>query len=111
MGEVGSKIGEVGSKIGEVGSKIGEVGSKIGEVGTQVGAGAGALVNRAFELLGVPYRRGGTSEQTGFDCSGLVRSIYEQAEGLLLPRSAREQAAATQRIDKAELRARRFGVF
>ena len=100
-----NRLTEASSRgIGEVGSKIGEVGSKIGEVGNQVGAGAGALVDKAFDLLGVPYRRGGTSEQTGFDCSGLVRSIYQQAQGLLLPRSAREQAAATQKIDKAELK-------
>lgn len=100
-----NRIGEVSSRsIGQVGSKIGEVGSKIGEVGSQVGAGATALVDKAFELLGVPYRRGGTNEQTGFDCSGLVRSIYEQAAGLLLPRSAAQQAAATERIEKKDLK-------
>ena len=93
------------NRIGEVGSRsIGEVGNRIGEVGSQVGAGASALVDKAFDLLGVPYRRGGTNEQTGFDCSGLVRSIYEQAAGLLLPRSAAQQAAATQRIDKKDLK-------
>jgi cell wall-associated NlpC family hydrolase len=61
------------------------------------------LVATALDLLGAPYRRGGTNAETGFDCSGFVRSIYSQAIGLMLPRSANQQAAATQTIDKKEL--------
>ena len=77
--------------------------SKIGEVGDQVGAKASELVVNAMALLGVPYKRGGSSAETGFDCSGFVRSLYEQTAGLLLPRKAAQQAAATQKIDKKEL--------
>ena len=62
------------------------------------------LVVTAMGFLGVPYRRGGNSADTGFDCSGLVRTIYGQTIGLMLPRRADEQAAATQTIDKKELR-------
>lgn len=62
-----------------------------------------ALVVTAMGLLGVPYRRGGNSAETGFDCSGFVRSIYSQTIGLVLPRRAEQQAAATQTIDKKEL--------
>lgn len=62
------------------------------------------LVATAMDLLGAPYRRGGTSAETGFDCSGFVRSIYSQTIGLMLPRSANQQAAATQTIDKKELK-------
>jgi hypothetical protein len=54
-------------------------------------------------FLGVPYRRGGNNAETGFDCSGFVRAMYEQTVGLVLPRRADQQAAATQTIDKQEL--------
>jgi cell wall-associated NlpC family hydrolase len=63
-----------------------------------------SLVTSAMGLLGVPYRRGGNSAETGFDCSGLVRSLYNQTLGHVLPRRAEEQAAATEKIDQAELK-------
>lgn len=64
---------------------------------------ASELVLTAMGSLGVPYRRGGNSIETGFDCSGFVRAMYEQTVGLILPRRANEQAAATQSIDRQDL--------
>ena len=64
---------------------------------------ASELVVNAMGFLGVPYRRGGNTAETGFDCSGFVRAMYEQSVGQLLPRRAEQQAEATQRIDKNEL--------
>ncbi|MCX8522043.1 MAG: C40 family peptidase [Rhodoferax sp.] len=72
-------------------------------MGNRVEATASELVTNAFGFLGVPYRRGGNSAETGFDCSGLVRTLYQQTAGLLLPRKASDQAAATEKIDKKEL--------
>ncbi len=63
-----------------------------------------ALVSTAMGFIGVPYRRGGNSAETGFDCSGFVRAIFEKAQGLALPRVAKEQADATEVIDKKDLR-------
>jgi hypothetical protein len=62
------------------------------------------LVDTAFSFLGVPYRRGGNTAESGFDCSGFVRAIYTQTIGYLLPRRAEEQAAATETIDRTELK-------
>ncbi|HZY18684.1 MAG TPA: C40 family peptidase [Ramlibacter sp.] len=62
------------------------------------------LVVTAMGFLGVPYRRGGNSAESGFDCSGFVKAIYEQTVGLVLPRLAKEQAAATQAIDRKDLK-------
>ena len=64
---------------------------------------ASELVVSAMGFLGVPYRRGGNSVDTGFDCSGFVKAMYEQTLGLVLPRRADEQAAATQKIDAKDL--------
>ncbi len=69
-----------------------------------VGDTASDLVGNAMTFLGVPYRRGGTSAATGFDCSGFVRSMFEQTVGKVLPRRASEQAAATEKIDKQDLK-------
>jgi hypothetical protein len=77
--------------------------AQIGQVRQNVSNKASELVVNAMGFLGVPYKRGGNTAETGFDCSGFVRAIYEQSVGLLLPRRAEQQAAATQRIDKNEL--------
>lgn len=70
---------------------------------TSVADRTSELVMTAMGFLGVPYRRGGNTEQSGFDCSGFVRSMYERTVGLILPRKAEQQAAATQQIDKKDL--------
>ena len=76
--------------------------NKISKVSQNVGNKASDLVLNAMGFLGVPYRRGG-SDDNGFDCSGFVLSMYEQTLGKVLPRSAREQADATEKIDKKDL--------
>lgn len=68
---------------------------------------AAEMVIAAMNFVGVPYRRGGNSFDTGFDCSGFTRHIFELGLGLVLPRLADDQASAKGliAIDKAELRA------
>ena len=39
----------------------------------------------ALQTVGVKYRLGGRSPDTGFDCSGLVLHVFERAWGMLLP--------------------------
>lgn len=68
------------------------------------GGKASELVMQAMGLLGVPYKRGGTSEEKGFDCSGFVRYMYEKSVGLVLPRRAEEQAKVTEEISRSELK-------
>ncbi|OIQ72218.1 gamma-DL-glutamyl hydrolase precursor [mine drainage metagenome] len=77
--------------------------SHIQELGQNVTQRASDLVIHAIGFLGVPYRRGGNSGESGFDCSGFVKAVYEQTVGLILPRKAEQQAATTQKISEAEL--------
>jgi len=80
-----------------------KLGDQIGQVRQTVSDKASELVFHSMGFLGVPYKRGGNSAETGFDCSGFVRAVYEQTVGHVLPRRADQQAAATQTIDKSEL--------
>ena len=50
----------------------------------------------AEQWLGSPYRYGGSSMK-GTDCSGFVRSVFQEA-GVLLPRTSSEQANAGSRV-------------
>ena len=53
--------------------------------------GTGALraeiVKTAESFIGLPYKWGGSSPQTGFDCSGLSMAVYH-LNGLNLPRTS-----------------------
>lgn len=51
------------------------------------------VIRDADDYLGVPYKWGGTSPRTGFDCSGYVQYVYRR-EGVELPRTSRQQAVA-----------------
>ena len=61
------------------------------------------LISNAMDLLGSHYRPGGSNSDVGFDCSGFVRNIFQQSVGMVLPRSARDQAAVSRKVDRAEL--------
>jgi hypothetical protein len=61
------------------------------------------LVRTAHQFIGTPYRWGGTSAKTGFDCSGLTMTVY-RLNGLQLPRSARSQFKTGRAVSKPALR-------
>jgi hypothetical protein len=46
------------------------------------------IVMRALGLTGVRYRYGGNTPTTGFDCSGFVRWVFRDVDGIELPRSS-----------------------
>ena len=54
--------------------------------------------------LGVDYRYGGASPQTGYDCSGLVAHVFREAYGIELPHNARAQSEFGVHVSLAELR-------
>ncbi len=61
------------------------------------------LVVRALSFIGARYRYGGESPETGFDCSGLVRHVFRESLGLLLPRTSRDISRMGETVHRDEL--------
>jgi len=59
------------------------------------------LVQAGFRLIGVRYRFGG-SEQSGFDCSGLVKNLFSKFN-IELPRSSQEQFKQGEKVNREDL--------
>jgi cell wall-associated NlpC family hydrolase len=66
-------------------------------------AGASEISNIALSLIGVDYKYGGNTPEQGLDCSGFVRYVFQQATGINLPRTSREQAKMGKVVDKTQL--------
>ena len=60
------------------------------------------IVATAQRFVGLPYRWGGTSAKSGFDCSGLVMAVYH-LNGITLPRTSREQYRVGKSLLKNDL--------
>jgi len=61
------------------------------------------LVKSALSFVGTPYLWGGSSPETGFDCSGLTLTVY-RLNGLYLPRSSEEQHMTGTPVEKKRIR-------
>jgi len=66
-------------------------------------ARARELALHALSHIGVPYRYGGTSPESGFDCSGLVYYVYSRGAGVLLPCNTQALSAVGASVDLNEL--------
>jgi cell wall-associated NlpC family hydrolase len=61
------------------------------------------LLQYALSHEGAPYRRGGVNPESGFDCSGFVRHVFDHVEGVALPHSANAISQIGNRIKMTEL--------
>lgn len=59
----------------------------------------------ALSLKGTKYKYGGSSPETGFDCSGFVQYVFKQSANLALPRSTFAQSQLGKAIAKQDLQA------
>ncbi len=48
---------------------------------------AGDVTLYAVGLVGTPYRYGGNTPESGFDCSGLIGHVYQSRAGVVPPRT------------------------
>ena len=64
---------------------------------------ASELTMEAMSLLGIPYKYGGTSPETGMDCSGLIQHIFKEAWGMDLPRTAKQLSRVGVKVDRNDL--------
>lgn len=61
----------------------------VSDFGSDSAKRASKVVGRAHELIGTPYRWGGTSVSSGFDCSGLLVYLFRSEAGINLPRTTK----------------------
>ena len=59
---------------------------------------------RAISLVGTPYRYGGNSPETGFDCSGLIGYVYKSTVSLNLPRTVERLQDVGHEVPRDRLR-------
>lgn len=72
--------------------------------GREVSAGAAdKAATQAAAMIGKPYRFGGASPSSGFDCSGLVMYSFRQA-GVRLPHNTDQQRSISRHVRVADLR-------
>jgi cell wall-associated NlpC family hydrolase len=65
---------------------------------------AGDVVVGALNMIGVRYRWGGNSPDSGLDCSGFVRYVFQDTLGLALPRRAEEMSRVGEKVRISDLK-------
>lgn len=71
--------------------------------GPEHSAGQEEIPIEAMSLVGVPYRWGGNTPDSGFDCSGLVHYVVLRAAGVNLPRTTADMSSVGMSLDRNEL--------
>ena len=65
----------------------------------------------ALGLVGTPYRYGGNTPDSGFDCSGLIGYVYRHRVGTAPPRTVAQLSGWGRPVDASELRTGDLVVF
>jgi len=65
----------------------------------------------ALGLVGTPYRYGGNTPESGFDCSGLIGYVYQSRAGVAPPRTVAQLSGFGAPVDAQDLRTGDLVVF
>ncbi|SDG90725.1 C40 family peptidase [Paraburkholderia phenazinium] len=65
---------------------------------------AGDVVVGALNMIGVRYRWGGNTPDSGLDCSGFVRYVFQDTLGMALPRRAEEMSRVGEKVSMSNLK-------
>ncbi|MGO4765385.1 C40 family peptidase [Cupriavidus sp. 2KB_3] len=66
-------------------------------------AGLEEISIQAMSLVGTPYRYGGNTPDSGFDCSGLVRYVVQRAANVNLPRTTEQMGQRGSSLDRSQV--------
>jgi cell wall-associated NlpC family hydrolase len=69
-----------------------------------VASKAGTVVVGALNMIGVRYQWGGSSPDSGLDCSGFVRYVFRDTLGMTLPRRAEEMSQVGEKVKMSDLK-------
>ncbi len=65
----------------------------------------------AISLVGTPYRHGGNTPETGFDCSGLIGHVYKTRGAVAMPRTVSRLQDAGQSVPPDGIRSGDLVIF
>lgn len=70
---------------------------------TDPSAGLEEVSIQAMSLVGTPYRYGGNTPDSGFDCSGFVRYVVSRAASVNLPRTTEAMGTRGSSLSRGEV--------
>jgi cell wall-associated NlpC family hydrolase len=73
------------------------------ETARKTWTGAQDVAMYSLGLIGVVYKFGGNTPESGLDCSGLVRYVFQEVTGVTLPRTAKALSGLGARVSAADL--------
>lgn len=71
----------------------------LGHRAVELSSRASELAMQAMGMIGIHYKYGGNTPESGLDCSGLVRYVFKEAWGANLPRTSAEISRVGETIE------------
>lgn len=62
------------------------------------------VINQALDMIGIDYKYGSAQPETGLDCSGLVKYVFEQSLNVVMPHNALAMSRIGDKIARTELK-------